>query len=338
MSSSQLSSRRLALLSGFALLGVIGAASVCSAESPWRRRVTTAPPPPYRVELEGLDGASLPTFRHGGTSYVLGEPGTRYNVRVSNPTAERVEVVVTVDGRDAVSGQPGDYVSQRGYLIEPWGTLLVEGFRRSLDEVAAFRFTDRSRSYSALRGTPQNVGVIGVAVFPEKPRAKAPIWRPRRPYSYDDHYVPEPSAEADRERGGRAGRAAPAPAPAPAPAAAPKAATSPRAAASPARPSDAYREEREERYDDGSPKRHGGAARGPSNIGTQFGESHDSSVVEVAFERRSPTHPAALLSLRYDDFEGLEARGIDLSSVGYAYRHDNEPEPFPYSRFAEPPR
>ena len=75
---------------------------------------------------------------------------------------------MSVDGRDAVSGQPGDYVSQRGYLIEPWGTLLVEGFRRSLDEVAAFRFTDRSESYSALRGTPENVGVIGAVVLAKR--------------------------------------------------------------------------------------------------------------------------------------------------------------------------
>jgi hypothetical protein len=58
----------------------------------------------------------------------------------------------------------------------------------------------------------------------------------------------------------------------------------------------------------------------------------------VAFERRSPTHPAAVLTLRYDDYEGLSARGIDLSSLGYAYRYEAEPEPFPYRRFAQPPR
>jgi hypothetical protein len=311
MSSSKLSSRRLALLSGFALLGVVGVASVCSAESPWRRRIAPSPPPPYEVALEAVDGGPLPTFRQGGLRYVLGEPGTRYNVRVSNPTSERVEVVVTVDGRDAVSGQPGDYVTQRGYLIEPWGSLLVEGFRRNLDEVAAFRFTDRSQSYSALRGTPENVGVIGVAVFPERARPKRPLWRPR-PYSSDDRAAPERAAGA----------------PAPKPAAAPRAEAS---RATP--PSDGHRERAY--HGEGPRKRQGD---GPSNIGTQFGESEDSSVVEVAFQRRSPTHPVALLTLRYDDFEGLEARGIDLSSLGYAYRYQVEPEPFPHSRFAQPPR
>lgn len=309
MSSSKLSSRRLALLSGFALLGVVGVASVCSAESPWRRRIAHSPPPPYEVALEAVDGGPLPTFRQGGLRYVLGEPGNRYNIRVSNPTGERVEVVVTVDGRDAVSGQPGDYVTQRGYLIDPWGSLLVEGFRRNLDEVAAFRFTDRSQSYSALRGTPENVGVIGVAVFPERARPPRPIWRPRRPYSSDERAAPERAP-------------------------APKSTAAPRAEASRAAPpSDAYRDRD---FDEPAPRKRKGG--GPSNIGTQFGENEGSSVIEVAFQRRSPTHPAALLTLRYDDFEGLEARGIDLSSLGYAYRYEGEPEPFPYSRFAQPPR
>lgn len=323
MSSPKLSSRRLALLSGFTLLVVVGSASVCSAESPWRRRVVPAPPP-YQVSLEGLDGSALPTFRQGGQSYVLGDPGARYNVRVSNPTAERVEVVVSVDGRDAVSGQAGDYVSQRGYLVEPWGSLLVEGFRRSLDEVAAFRFTDRSQSYSALRGTPENVGVIGVAVFPERPRPKTPIWRPRRPYSYDERDFPEPSPSrgAERGRGKSAGAGAPPPAEAP--------------RAQRSAPADEYRDQR---YDDEAPRRRkGGSGAGPSNIGTRYGENEGSSVVEVAFERRSPTHPSAVLTLRYDDYAGLEARGIDLSPLGYAYHGGAEPEPFPHSRFAQPPR
>jgi hypothetical protein len=326
MPSPKLSSRRLALLSGFALLGVVGAASVCNAESPWRRRIAPTPAPPYQVSLESLDGGPLPTFHQGGLRYVLGEPGARYNVRVSNPTGERVEVVVTVDGRDAVSGQPGDYVSQRGYLIEPWGSLLVEGFRRSLDEVAAFRFTGRGQSYSALRGTPENVGVIGVAVFPEKARPKRPIWRPRRPYSYDERYVPERSAAGESERSTGSGAAAPAPKPADAP----------RAEASRAAPpAHGYRDYG---YDDASRQRKGSGPGGPSHIGTEYGENESSSVVEVAFERRSPTHPAAVLSVRYDDYDGLEARGIDLSSLGYAYRYEGDPEPFPYSRFAQPPR
>jgi hypothetical protein len=95
MMTPKLSTRRLALLSGFALLSLIGAATVCSAESPWRRRVAPPAPPPYRVSLVDLDGSPLPTFHQAGTTYVLGEPGDRYDIRVHNPTGERIEVVVS---------------------------------------------------------------------------------------------------------------------------------------------------------------------------------------------------------------------------------------------------
>lgn len=295
------SNRRLALLSCFALLSVLGAASVCNAESPWRRRISPPKAPPYRVGLEALNGSGLPTFQHAGTSFVLGEPGERYNVRVYNPTAERVEAVITIDGRDAISGEVGDYVAQRGYLIEPWGSVLVEGFRRSLDEVAAFRFTGRDGSYSARRGTPQHVGVIGVAIFPEKPRARLPLRKAQRA----ERWEYEPSAPS-------AGAGAP------------------RSRSAPAEASEA-------RGDSAPQKR---KSAGASNIGTEYGESQHSSVTEVAFERRTPTHPVTVLRVRYDDYEGLQARGIDLSSLGYAYRDETEPEPFPYSRsrFAPPPR
>ena len=319
MTTPKLTTRRLALLSGFALLGVFGAASVCSAESPWRRRIAPPAPPPYRVSIEDLDGTPLPTFRQDGATFVLGEPGERYNIRVYNPTGERIEAVVTVDGRDAISGDVGDYVTQRGYLIEAWGSLLVEGFRRSLDEVAAFRFTGRGGSYSALRGTPQHVGVIGVAVFPEKLRPPPPpVWRPRRRYLPESDYEKAPSS---------------------APAPAPSRAEGSRSSAGDAR--DAAPRKSAQGSGSGSGSRWEANRGGPSNIGTEYGERESSSVVEIAFERRTPTHPALVLRVRYDDYEGLEARGIDLSQLGYAYRDPQpEPEPFPYSRsrFAPPPR
>jgi hypothetical protein len=131
----------------------------------------------FAVTLESSGGA-LPTYTWRGGTFVEGRMGEAYAVRVTNPTPERVEVVVTVDGRDVVSGDEGDYERQRGYIVEPWGHLRIDGFRKSLSEVAQFRFTSPGDSYSSRRGTPQHVGVVGVAVFRERPRpiaAPAPI-------------------------------------------------------------------------------------------------------------------------------------------------------------------
>jgi hypothetical protein len=271
-------------------------ATQADARSPfWRPRPA---PPPYSFSVEDENGDGLPTFAKDGRTFLLGEPGIRCNIRVRNPTAQRVEAVVSVDGRDAVSGRPGDYVNERGYVIPPYGSVLVEGFRRSYEEVAAFRFTSPDDSYSSRMGTPQNVGVIGVAFFPERPRPPAPVMRrpiPRPaplPYDYYGYNG------YDREtQGGGADRAAPS----------------------------------EPRKSQAAP------ASGLNNLGTEFGENHESVVSSVPFERASATHPALLSTLRYDDADGLSARGIDVSPYLYGRQLNDEPQPFPVSRFAQPP-
>lgn len=122
---------------------------------------------PYTLELVDEAGRRLPTFTHGGRTYVLGAPGARYLLRVHNGSAARVEVVASVDGLDVVDGRPASF-EKRGYLVAPWSDLVVEGFRVDRATVAAFRFGSVARSYAALTGDARDVGVVGVAVFPER--------------------------------------------------------------------------------------------------------------------------------------------------------------------------
>src|SRR4051794_22474553 len=84
----------------------------------------------YTVEVL-VDGAPAPTFSHGGESYVLGQLGERYVLRVSNRTGRRVEAVVSVDGRDVVDGKPGDWRRKRGYLVPGPGAVGIRGGRLS---------------------------------------------------------------------------------------------------------------------------------------------------------------------------------------------------------------
>ncbi|HUT78427.1 MAG TPA: hypothetical protein VM285_12105, partial [Polyangia bacterium] len=128
----------------------------------------------FRLESDG--GGVLPTYWHRGYAYVEGQRGQRYAIRVFNHSAERIEAVVTVDGRDVITGQPGNYRRNRGYVIQPYGSVRIDGFRTSWSGVAAFRFTDVPDSYAARMGDASNVGVVGVAVFKEKRQ-----WRPEPP-------------------------------------------------------------------------------------------------------------------------------------------------------------
>ena len=112
-------------------------------------------------------GEWLREYPHRGDTWVAGTPGNRYGVRLTNTTGERVLVVLSVDGVNAVTGQTAS-PSQAGYVLEPWESAEIAGWRKSLDDIAQFVFTDLGDSYAARTGRPRNVGVIGVAVFQEE--------------------------------------------------------------------------------------------------------------------------------------------------------------------------
>lgn len=119
------------------------------------------------VRLLDEAGNPLPSASFGGHDYVAGADGQRYVIRVENHSGNRFEAVASVDGLDVIDGKDAALV-KRGYLLEPWATLDIDGFRRSRSAVAAFRFGAVKDSYAARKGNDRNVGVIGVAFFHER--------------------------------------------------------------------------------------------------------------------------------------------------------------------------
>ncbi|MGH9648527.1 MAG: hypothetical protein ACRD4E_17115 [Bryobacteraceae bacterium] len=124
---------------------------------------------PYSMELIAEDGRTLPTFWNDGSTYVLGDRGERYSIRIRNQSGSRVEFVTSVDGRDVLDGNPASWV-KRGYIVNPWDQVVIDGFRLDENRVAAFRFSAVRDSYAARMGNARDVGVIGVAVFTERQR------------------------------------------------------------------------------------------------------------------------------------------------------------------------
>lgn len=151
--------------------------------------------PLVRVDVVDREhGAVLPRHRHRGDTWIAGQPGHHYAVRLTNNTAERVLVVLSVDGVNAVTGQTAD-PSQAGYVLAPWQTTEVTGWRKSLDDVARFVFTDLPDSYAARTGRPDHVGVIGVAAFRER-RAVRPVPYPAPPVAGARRAAEAPAAES----------------------------------------------------------------------------------------------------------------------------------------------
>ena len=225
-------------------------------------------------------GATLAVHSKDGQRYVIGTPGHEYAVRLRNNSGHRVLAVTSVDGVNVVTGDTAS-PEQSGYVIDAWGSVEIAGWRRSLERTAAFYFTDLGDSYAARTGRPANVGVIGVAVYRERPPAVVE-------HSLRDKIAAHDGAK--QERGD-----VPA-----APMAAPRREADRQAADATAPPG-----ERESRTY-------------ASKLGTGFGRDETSPAQRVRFDRATAA-PAETVAIRYDRRENLIAMGV-LPSPRYAQR------------------
>ena len=240
-----------------------------------------------------------------GRLFVAGEPGARYSLRVSNHTDGRVLVVMSVDGVNILTGETASY-DQRGYVFDARESYDVSGWRKSDSEVAAFAFAPLPQSYAARTGRPGDVGVIGMAVFTEKPAEPVVVQAPEpEPPPAQPDWRDEAARDSSRAAGGSAFQGALPPPPlamAPAPKAAPAAAA---AAPSPVA---------------------GGvfAQRRDEKLGTAHGAREWSEVTQTAFERAT-SHPQAVQQIEYDTYANLVASGVIPR-----WRHEEpRPRPFP---------
>jgi hypothetical protein len=119
------------------------------------------------VALVDETGRTLPGYAAGGRSLVIGDDGERYKIVVRNATTARFEIVASVDGLDVIDGKPAD-PGRRGYIVDPHDTLVIDGFRTSDANVAAFRFGRVADSYAAQTSGDRNVGVVGLAIYSER--------------------------------------------------------------------------------------------------------------------------------------------------------------------------
>ena len=123
--------------------------------------------------MDRASGETLPMYWHNGRWWVPGTPGARYAVALSNRTGARTLAVVSVDGVNVVSGESAA-PDQTGYVLNRGQFAQITGWRKDMTRVAAFEFTALDQSYAARTGRPDNIGVIGVAVFRERARPSTP--------------------------------------------------------------------------------------------------------------------------------------------------------------------
>ena len=140
-------------------------------EPVWRTFAGNRPTPWAGVTIAVVDGSGqpLPAYHLANHILVVGSAGQNYAIAVENRTGQRFELVASVDGQDVVDGRSAS-LEKRGYVVDPYRRILIEGFRRDMSQVAAFRFGSVRNSYAARTSEfgDRNVGVIGVALFGER--------------------------------------------------------------------------------------------------------------------------------------------------------------------------
>ncbi len=259
-------------------------------------------------------GQALPVHFCHGEYWVTGTPGAKYSVSVVNATGSRVLSVISVDGVNVLDGKTA-HTNQSGYVFNRFQKYEINGWRKSNQEVAAFEFVASPLSYAERTGRPENVGVIGVALFKERvhqPPVTVYSPPPTQPSPYSrssDEIGSAPTRESVAADGAKS-QAKPAPA-----SAAPYLSLSgtlggvgsPAAATKRA-------ESRTDNAQDGVREK----------LGTGHGELEWSQVSQTTFERESK-RPNETISIRYDSRENLVAMGV----IPETHRHyPRAPQPF----------
>lgn len=243
------------------------------------------------------DSRELTVYRKDGRRYVIGEPGREYEIRIRNHASQRLLAVTSVDGVNVLSGETASS-EQSGYVVGSHDQTRIEGWRKNLSEVASFYFTRLPDSYAARTGRPDDVGVIGVALFREKQAPCCRQWRGDEDRYESPAKSAEPQAAPSAEAESRAGAGAGASADSTAGARAPQ------------------------------------ARRKAERIGTGHGERLDSAAQHVDFERAS-SQPDEVVAIYYDSRANLVAQGvIPPPRRMYAQRR---PDPFPAGGFVPDP-
>ena len=263
---------------------------------------------PDLVDLRIVDrdtGSVLHTYAHGGRLYVAGQPGARYGLRVVNHTAGRVMVVLSVDGVNIVTGETANY-NQNGYVLAPYGSYDLNGWRKSHTEIAAFQFAPLPQSYAARTGRPDDVGVIGMAVFREHRVYRPPVYQ-APPILRDQESMSSSDAAAGFDRAPSPPRSLAAKAAQPAPRSEARAAAQ---AQNQARAGGVM----------------GGYAPAPQDekLGTAHGAREWAVTEDTNFERAT-RRPTSVRLIEYDTYANLAALGV-IPASPYAY---HRPHAFP---------
>lgn len=272
----------------------------------------------YEVEVL-VNGSPVKEYKHENKIYIEGKKNTKFSLRFKNNTGNSVLFVPSVDGLSILDGKDAS-LSSRGYIVRPYSSSIISGWRKNENEIAEFFFSDGDSSYrkKSKKGT-NNLGVIGAAVFREKKGIFEQVAESAFPIAFPV-YVPEfpkfpkfPARPWDVKPG-------------------------PETSYSTTGPLDFKTETGSGTVEYKSAENDTASLKSVSinyssssgDLGTGWGETKKSLVETIPFEKEST--PDAVFVLYYNSKENLEKAGVDMKSkTEYV-----TPSPFP-GEYCKPP-
>jgi len=141
-----------------------------------------------------VNGRPLREYYERGRTYIEAIHGAEYELQVRNSSTERVAVALSVDGLNTIDARHTSAWNASKWVIEPYQTITISGWRVSSERARRFYFTNERDSYGAKLGLTDNLGVISAVFFREKRRFD-PL-TPPQPITRDKTTDSEMSARA----------------------------------------------------------------------------------------------------------------------------------------------
>ena len=129
-----------------------------------------------------VDGVPMPEYAARGRIYVEALRGRDFTIRLSNPTAGRVAVALSVDGRNVIDAKRTTEHAATKWILGPGQTVEIPGWQISGETARKFFFTETASSYAKWLGDTSNVGTIEAVFFREKraePKVRMQTAEPR---------------------------------------------------------------------------------------------------------------------------------------------------------------
>jgi hypothetical protein len=174
-----MNARSLMLRTLTAALAIAGASLPHAARADaWWTSDTWSSGQAVRVQVR-VDGSAATLYASptgDSRRYFEAFAGRNYSLVVTNTTGQRLGVLIAVDGLNVVSGERSRLSpDEQMYVLGPWESATIQGWRTSLRDVRRFVFVDEQHSYASRTGQANgDMGWIRVLSFREQQAWFAP--------------------------------------------------------------------------------------------------------------------------------------------------------------------